>query len=57
MQPTMVIMVQIPAGGSGLRPVKVSLPLVAELVREHPEKYRLPENMPKPQATIPQQPR
>jgi hypothetical protein len=46
---TMIITVKTSAG-SGLRSVRISLPLVAELVAEMPEKYALPESLPKPQG-------
>jgi hypothetical protein len=48
MQPTMII--TMTSAGSGLRPVKISLPRVDALVAEYPGKYALPpENPPKPQ--------
>jgi hypothetical protein len=46
----MVITMQVPAAGSGLRPVRVSLPRVDALIAEQPEKYSLPENLPPPKG-------
>jgi hypothetical protein len=46
MRHTVVITMRVPAGGSGLRPVRVLLPRVDALIAEQPGKYALPENMP-----------
>jgi hypothetical protein len=45
----MIITVMTPAG-SGLRPMKITLPRVDALIAEMPEKYALPETPPKPQG-------
>jgi hypothetical protein len=48
---TMVITMQVSTcSGTGLRPVRVSLPRVDALIADQPDKYRLPENMPPPKG-------
>lgn len=45
---TMVITMQVAAGHNGLRPVRVSMPLIQCLIDVLPTKYALPEALPPP---------